>query len=161
MVPYSLYRKHRHKRHQYVVFPICVAMLVIFFVVTGNQLSDTSWVTQELRVEFRDQALREYSGCYQVDHDTKSAHRHHYNGHSNNSAAFAYCEDHHHWVLFENEGDGNNDGVITSDPCVAKELVYSADVDTFDIWSSFDELVSLFYFIHASHIIHSHKGLLR
>ena len=151
MLPYSLYRVHGHRRHQYTVIPLCIAMLVVYGVVTGNHLSDTKWTTQELRVEFRDPTLRKFSGCYKVNHDAKSANRRYYNSHSDNSmrGVFAYCREQHHWVLFENEEDGDNGGANAGDPCFpVTQLAYSAETDTFDIWSSFDELVSLIYFIH-------------
>ena len=120
-------------------------MFLALGLVMAHQFSDTSWLTQELRVEFRLPALHEYSGCYQVDPDIGHAKRKSYNSHEKNAAsgAFGYCEKRDHWILFKGKADA-------SDPCDVKAenmLAYSADTDTFDIYSSFDETVNLLYSI--------------
>ena len=135
-VPYSLYRKNRSKRHQFTVFLLAAAMAIIVGGVIGFQMSPMHWLTQELRVEFNDPALREYSGCYEVDPDMGHAGRKNYNSNSQNraQAVFGYCPEFKHWVLFETEGDDDNESNINIDPCTTNtSLVHSSDTDAFDI----------------------------
>ena len=134
ILPYSLYRAKEHERHQYSVIFIAIALLASFGVVMGCQLSNEFWLTEELRVEFNDPALREYSGCYEVDPDMAHAGRKNYVSQSGVPVVFGYCQEDHHWVLFEEESDDDNGGNINNDPCTTKKpLVHSADTDTFDI----------------------------
>ena len=163
-IPYYLYRKHRHKRYQYAVLPITLVMLVTLCVVLYGQFSDKIWLTTEFRVQFRNEALHPYSGCYTVDRGILHHRRYNYNGLLNelefdysifgssrldnkrHQGVFGYCLKERHWVLYKDDDSSDGKGV-SIDPCeveIENKLVYSADTDAHDIWSSFDELVSYF-----------------
>ena len=158
IIPYSLYRTDSHKRHQKSVLLIGAAMFVVMGLVIGAQSSDAHWLTKELRVEFRDPALHEYSGCYEIDPDREYGKRNVYNSHrleNSASAVFAFCDDERHWVLLQVESDGDNDGGMIQDPCADdKQLIHSAGTDTYDIWSSFGEPVSLFIYSYTQTVSH-------
>merc|ERR1711957_631534 len=99
----------------------------------------------EFRVQFSDPELHPYSGCYSVDRERIYEKRYNYNGQFDTSelpVAFGYCLEDRQWRLYKVEDSGDGEGGVGINPCEVdskNQLVYSADTDDFDIWSSFDD----------------------
>jgi hypothetical protein len=111
-------------------------MIVIGFfgLVVGMQEAENLWETLVLRVQFEDESLQRYNGCYKNDMrggGFDRAKRDFYisDDNINGSSRFGFCVQQRQWYLYE----GNDE----MDPCDAKPIVQSADTDFFDIYTSF------------------------
>ena len=107
--------------------------LVIYITFKGEQ-SD-HWKTRMLRVEFDEENLKQYSGCFKIADDARFHRRMAYQGYlTTQTAALAYCKDDHRWV-FHKEGPD-------VDPCnlnnLDNELAHSSKTYSFDVSTAFD-----------------------
>ncbi|VEU43096.1 unnamed protein product [Pseudo-nitzschia multistriata] len=138
-LPKCMSQRHKNRRFLCTVGISSFILLSLASVVIYYQNNKDLWLTKTFRVEFEDEKLRDYSGCYEFDEDaTKSInvfnrnmYRQYYE--SDDVLTFGYCIDQRRWILFKGEGD----------PCVAfkdnKMLAYSTKIQAFDVSTTFSE----------------------
>jgi len=140
-LPDCMHRKEASKwKCTKIVSGLVVLILFgVMILVLLAQGSNRLWVTKILRVQFQDQSLNAYSGCFELNKSKKNwFHRRVYDSvdDGTTNTSFGYCRDERQWILFE----GYEDHL---DPCDAKkeerELARSSKTDTFDISALFDE----------------------
>eukprot|EP00537_Pseudo-nitzschia_pungens_P007886 CAMPEP_0172377638 /NCGR_PEP_ID=MMETSP1060-20121228/69004_1 /TAXON_ID=37318 /ORGANISM="Pseudo-nitzschia pungens, Strain cf. cingulata" /LENGTH=1154 /DNA_ID=CAMNT_0013105339 /DNA_START=368 /DNA_END=3833 /DNA_ORIENTATION=+ len=129
-------RKHRHIRYRITICTISAVLFGLIFYITTFQESPDKWATTVLKVQFDENSdLHQYSGCYEIDSDTRYSKRFSYNLVKNqtNQAKFAYCKTDRRWNLLSGGSD--------DDPCSAghNEIAHSAKTDFFDISMSLGE----------------------
>lgn len=140
-LPKSVQRTKIHVWY-WVVMTCTGASLFAFLIYSlTQQASEYRWISETIRVEFTGaKAFDKYSGCFQIQPDAKR----HFKRYSYTSFAtdtnttLGYCRDDRQWILYE----GQN---LAFDPCeannetVGTEIARSADTDSFDVSSVFDE----------------------
>ena len=137
--PPCVYRKYQHIRFRWTVIPILVFLMTSLLVISNMQESTEIWLTSSLRVQFKDDPLREqYNGCY---HETgmRVNKRNVFESHQSSSntdqamARFGYCQDMRKWLLFM--GNATN----ACDILETDKLAYSSRTFAFDISTVFEE----------------------
>eukprot|EP00536_Pseudo-nitzschia_multiseries_P004607 jgi/Psemu1/10360/gm1.10360_g len=109
-------------------------ILLISGIIVFQEREDT-WRTQVLRVEFQNENLQTYSGCYGIDKDGTIAidtyKRNVYKSSEEYGASLGYCIDDRRWKFFKNG----------TDACKAEddELAYSSKTNAFDVSTVFVE----------------------
>eukprot|EP00535_Pseudo-nitzschia_heimii_P002686 CAMPEP_0197181708 /NCGR_PEP_ID=MMETSP1423-20130617/5909_1 /TAXON_ID=476441 /ORGANISM="Pseudo-nitzschia heimii, Strain UNC1101" /LENGTH=1031 /DNA_ID=CAMNT_0042632005 /DNA_START=209 /DNA_END=3304 /DNA_ORIENTATION=- len=133
-VPPCLYQKYCHVRYKFTVWVVSFVLLSGLIFVTAFQFSKARWVTEVLRVQFKDDPMHEkYNGCYVVSKQ-EGVNRVWekyilYDSFPTNKAQgrFGYCPVDRKWYLYT----GNK-----TDPCDLEneeKVVFSARTYTFDI----------------------------
>ncbi len=110
-VPDCLHRKHDHVRYQCTILPLAAVLVILLSSIAFGQDSDNIWLTQIMRVQFKDGSLFEdFSGCYQLDTNSTSRtrKRENYVSLHNNAqrATFGYCQTNRKWIL--HRGNSND-----------------------------------------------------
>ena len=126
-----------HKRYRYAVVILFLVLLAPVVAVMVAQETTNRWTTRILRVQFDSAALSSYSGCYEIDTNSKLKKRYSYNSHQANaaSAKLAYCKDKRRWFFFRNRNAIDPCDVFNSE----LEIARSSKTDSFDVEKSFDE----------------------
>jgi len=140
-LPHCMYRDKSSKklyRSRLVMAFLSLALSVAMIYVMVSQQRTDMWITEILRVQFQDDALNEFSGCFNINTDLAWYQRYVYDSADKGSrnTSFGYCRDERQWILFK----GSEDDL---DPCEAKkeerELARSPRTNTFDVSALFDE----------------------
>jgi hypothetical protein len=101
--PACIFRKYQHVRYRFTVVPIGLALLTGLIIIMSTQNSREKWLTTKLRVQFKDDPLRNgYNGCYKdVFRKNKRVLFESYDANSD-PAKFGYCDDNgkKKWYLF-------------------------------------------------------------
>jgi len=132
----TLKEKTKGRFYLGAVVMITVSSLMPFFIlITINGEKSDHWKTRMLRVEFDEENLKQYSGCFKIADDARFYRRMAYQGYlTTQTAALAYCKDDHRWV-FHKEGPD-------VDPCnlnnLDNELAHSSKTYSFDVSTAFD-----------------------
>jgi len=133
---------HRERKDVWYWRVMATTFLFLFgfmIFVFVNQDSSEKWVTKFLRVEFKDQDFKQYSGCYDLNVAAgKESKRYSYSSRDPESnISIGYCRRNRQWIFFDVE----NDTSMTA--CDARidglDVVHSSKTDSFDISSSFEE----------------------
>ena len=124
-VPDCIYRKYDHVRYRYTIAMAATVLLILLTTVALAQKSTKIWVTQRLRVQFKDGSLFEdYSGCYEMDREIAS--RSHpwknYDSFGANEASFGYCDKAAKWYLYEHK----ENRTAGYDACDYREIIASS-----------------------------------
>ena len=128
-------QNNKRLRFRYGMIVTTLIFLLLTVSVMFAQNSKNYWITETVRVQFEDSTLLSYSGCYDINEDSRSNKRYIYDSNSHNiaPATLAYCKRERRWLFFEG----------TDDPCDAwgteKEISHSPKTDTFDVGSSIRE----------------------
>ncbi len=121
----------------------CVILSYLFWLGDMEQ----KWATQQFRVQFLDDSLKEYSGCYFFDskgdkqerqHDRRLQFQSNPNSitpigekqHTVNGARVAYCRKEKKWILHTNVAQNDPCSVTTEDRLATSEKTLSFDVAT-------------------------------
>mmetsp|Transcript_1550 Transcript_1550/g.3595 ORF Transcript_1550/g.3595 Transcript_1550/m.3595 type:complete len:956 (+) Transcript_1550:363-3230(+) len=140
-LPKSVQRTKTHV--WYCVVMACIGASMFAFLINSlaAQASRDRWISETFRVEFTGvETFDKYSGCFRIQPDAKkNFKRYSYTSHlTDTNTTLGYCRTDRQWILFE----GHNLGF---DPCEANieeigiEIARSADTDSFDVSSVFDE----------------------
>mmetsp|Transcript_13568 Transcript_13568/g.38164 ORF Transcript_13568/g.38164 Transcript_13568/m.38164 type:complete len:1360 (-) Transcript_13568:377-4456(-) len=137
-LPRCVSKGNNLRRFKRTLVAAALCLLGMLAAIIYGQESKNVWLTKVLRVEFQDESLRAYSGCYSID-ETASLRRGGYKRmmytsdkkSSDKAQHFGYCVDDHRWTLFEG----------ATDACSAGEgkLAHSAMTPSFDVSTAFDD----------------------
>ncbi|VEU37288.1 unnamed protein product, partial [Pseudo-nitzschia multistriata] len=145
VLPPCMSRCDKMKRFLFAVGVSGVILLSMAGAVIHAQDSKKTWMTQIFRVEFGDEKLQDYSGCYELDEKATISN----NGYNRNIYQkvqkdsldifhqFGYCIEERRWILFIVEKDVAGD--VTYDPCAFERIAYSTRMQAFDISTTFSE----------------------
>ena len=128
-------QNNKRLRFRYGIIVTTLLFLLLTVSVMFAQDSNDHWITEIVRVQFEDNTLSSYSGCYNINEDSRSNKRYVYDSDNNNTATatLAYCKKKRRWLFFKGTGD----------PCSAwdteEEIAHSSKTDTFDVGSSIVE----------------------
>jgi hypothetical protein len=135
-VPDCIFRKYQHVRYRFTVIPIAFILFVLFILMAIGQDSRAVWLTQTLRVQFKDDsALEPYSGCYNVSDISRKKNfkrkRVVYDGFEVNpgTAKFGYCEGTRKWYMHvSNETDACD--IRREDQLAHSQITYAYDISS-------------------------------
>ena len=132
--PPCIFRKYQHVRYRFTVVPICLFLIISLACITTKQYDLDTWLTTDLRIQFKDDPLRQdYNGCYRYlkwqsrrvlfeSHEANLVH-----------AKFGYCQEKKKWYLFT--GNKTQACYITQE----EQVAYSSKTYTFDISTVFEK----------------------
>ena len=96
-----------------------------------EQITNTDWDTQVVRIQFTTEENEPYNGCYKRDNDIHYARRDAFisNAHNQKDATLGFCVNEKRWYLYKGSA---------SDPCEANQnkndvIIRSSKTDSFDI----------------------------
>ncbi len=103
-VPDCIYRKYDHVRYRFTILPLAAVLVILLSSIAAGQDSENRWLTQIMRVQFKDGSLFEdFSGCYELDTNSTSRFRKRENyvsfQENKKSARFGYCQTNRKWIL--------------------------------------------------------------
>ena len=112
-------------------------LLLLGFMIYVMRAQDNPeiWLTQNLQVNFNDEAFKNYTGCLFLDERSKHFNRYTYNGFS--SISLTYCGNDRKWYLLEDSDDSD-----ISDPCSAwydVGIASSSETESFDVSAAFGD----------------------
>lgn len=99
--PACMHRKRQHIRYVFTVVPVFIALLLCLILLTYRQDSSRFWLTDTIRVQFKDDELRNvYNGCYKES--MRIDKRVVFQSNENNAAEakFGYCQQEKKWYLY-------------------------------------------------------------
>lgn len=135
ILPACMQHRSHHLCYRFAMCAVALILFPLMLFVTVCQLNSVLWTTQSFRMEFSQEALRSYSGCYEINQDkVRFTRRYSYDSFdTGKNVSLGYCSENHRWIL--HHGDSN------VDPCKSKavgiEIARSATTNDFDISSSF------------------------
>jgi len=135
-VPDCIHRKNQYARYRFTVIPVGLVLITILIMVSYRQNSIDIWLTQRLRMQFKDGSdMEPYSGCYDLDRilmldDSNRANYESFNA-TPSRARFGYCEAKWRWYLH------NSNSTNACNVSQEHQLAISTMTYTYDISSSF------------------------
>ena len=146
-----MYRSYKHGRLLFSASLLSIIVLGVGSVITYHQINNENWDTRIFRVQFDDESLEGFNGCYERNFTRKERSRRHFYGHDGNNtmnAEFGFCLETQQWFLYEKEEGkdiepcdfiihDDNNGIDKINETEVK--IFSGNTLTFDIETVFLE----------------------
>ena len=142
-VPRCIISKDKHLGYKITVSVVSAFLFGMMGFVFVFQFSNTHWVTEVIKVRFSGSGgVGSYSGCYEINRDTKFSNRYLYKllgiDLEDTATYIGYCKDDRRRVIYQPFDRYFNNPCILMES-VDVELAHSGKTNAFDIGTSFEE----------------------
>lgn len=132
--PKCIFRKYQHVRYVCTVIPIAITLLICLGIILNSQDSLDIWLTKKLRVQFKDDPLRnDFNGCYHHLERKNKRVLFESDGANAKHARFGYCQPKKKWYLYT--GNKTSACDLTSE----EMIMFSTKTYAFDISTVFED----------------------